>query len=357
MTDILLATLQDPERIKFEVITVVSGQVRRRGISLRLHRRLFRMVKKEPGAPVFDVIVAGLVVCAGEMGQRQLIERVLSPKVRDIRVRPEKTHVYLFNILGYQIKGKEKKEMLNQLESVVEQALKAFKREAGLPEISPQEFCHTLTEEVIEAAESEVCRKYLEINARSCPHILSGELKEFTAILSTKFPQEADAVERALQASRTRNHLAAISLEGEGDKLKITLVNSAGIRITMKAWRFLQLTVDPGNSIKLGEFPDARRYVEPEIIFNNQRKGVVHGLFSPQHASLEIICIDPDKSGANALLDRSILAIDLDYALLVALVLKHLQQDQERVSCLMQKLLTNAVDDRHRQLFTLNEGE
>jgi hypothetical protein len=148
--------------------------------------------------------------------------------------------------------------------------------------------------------------------------------------------------------------LAAISVTGEGDDLNVTIVNAAGCRITMKAWRFVQVITNPNKPIQLGEFPDSRRYQEPEVIFNNQRRGVVHALLAAEHASIEIICVDPDKTGVNALLDRSNIAIDLDYALCVALVLDRLHQDKERVSRLVQALLTNAVDDSHRQLFTFN---
>lgn len=355
MTEILVTTLPDPERIKFALVRFVStGKVKRRGISLRVHKRLFRMITAARDRPEFEIIVASLTVSAGELSQRQTIKRVLTPGVRGISISPKKSREFLLTIISPKTKGEEKGRMLEDLETMISQALQEFKARIGLPEESPQAYCFTISEEVIEAAVSEKCREYLGINAQSCPHILSGDMPHFLEILGFQFPEDVDAVKQVLEASRTRDHLAAISITGDGDDLNVTLVNSAGARITMKAWRFLQVITHPNEPIQLGEFPDSRRYQEPEIIYNNHRRGVVHGRFSDQHASIEVICIDPDKSGANALLDRSNIAIDLDYALCVALVLNRLQNDRERVSHLVQELLTNAVDDGHRQLFTLS---
>lgn len=350
---LLVTTLPDPERCRFARYRIVEGQLRARGISLRLLKRVFRSLMSGRYHPEFDHIVAGLTVVAGEMIQRQLVRRVLAPGVRGIPVSPPRPRECLFNLISPKAKRMEKIEMMRTLQVMIDQALARFKEEAGFPQQSPQAWCFSITDAVIEAAKSEACREYLEMNARSSPHILSGDLPHFLEILSARFPEEFQSLSEALHSSSTRDHLAATSLTGEGGALNVTVVNSAGCRLTVRSRRFVQLMCNPGHPVQLGEIPDPRRYREPEVIFNHVRKGVVHGLFSKRHGSIEVICVDPEMKGANALLDRSNIAIDVDYGLCLALVLDRLHRDEERVSRLMQELSTKAVDEGHRQLFTL----
>jgi hypothetical protein len=354
MMPFFLATLSDPERVKFARFKIVpAGELRRRGISLRVLKRGVRSLLAGRTHPESSLLVGGLVVIAGEMVQRQLVKRVLTRGVFGVPVCPKKPREFLFELISPKLKGKEKIKMMRMLEAMIDEALREFKVQAGLPEVSPQAFCYVLSDEVIEAAKTDACREYLGINARSCPHILSGDMPHFMEIFASKFPDEVETVSQALQASRSRDHLAAISVTGDGENLSVTLVNTAGCRVTMKARRFVQMMVTPGEPVQLGEFPDPRRYREPEVIFNNLREGVVHAQFSVNHGCIEVICVDPNKTGINALNDRSSIAIDVDYALVVALVLNRLHSDEERVSRLLQKLSTKAVDETHRQLFTL----
>lgn len=361
----LLTTLPDPERVRYARYRVAGdGRLRRRSIPLRVLKRAFRSLLAERQHAEFALIVAGLTVVAGETAQRQLVRRVVAPGVRGLTVAPGKPREFLFDLISPKAKGKEKatakekakekKRMMERLQAMIDQALAQFKEQAGLPRESPQAVCYTITDAVIEAAHSAACREYLEMNVRSCPQILSRDLEPFFEILGTRFPDEVSAVSEALQASRSRDHLAAISLTGEGENLNVTLVNTAGCRLTVRSRRFVQMMVNPGHPVLLGEFPDPRRYREPEVVYNNERKGVVYGQFSANHGCLEVICVDPDKTGATALFDRSSIAIDVDYALCLSLILDRLHRDEERVSRLMQELSTQAVDDKHRRLFTLN---
>ena len=230
----------------------------------------------------------------------------------------------------------------DQVADLMKEALAPVRAVLGFGSGCPGEFSYRITEGVLASTRNDALRRKLRARI-PLGDLFAPGLAAIKELLEVEFPEEAAFVYSALEATRSREHVSAISVQSSGEELWVTIVNAGGGVLTLEAHKFVGLLEASGKSRRLHEitWQDARN---PEIhfVFNNQTEGEVIGRFDPHSGCLHVACcLEKGKSTAC----RTRFILDLDYLLCLYLVLKRLRADRERFARLLEVAdATPAID-------------
>ena len=153
-------------------------------------------------------------------------------------------------------------------------ALPEVKARLEWPTLNPVEWSHRITDEVMEAAKTKAGRAFLE---REIPHgiIFSERLNLIEERLKLDHSDESKPIIKALNETRSRDHLALISLAATNmGEARVLIVDDAKNRLEMPAWKLVDLLDHAGSSRKLYSFPgDHYREKSPTVVFNQDQTG------------------------------------------------------------------------------------
>jgi hypothetical protein len=284
-----------------------------------------------------NFLVAYAVLFFGERHQRVAVMRKTARKTRNIELQVDFTSNYL--LLGVDVvlaKTRRKKERRIMEEKLIERlstAIKPIREGLGLGSAQPQEFSYQITEDVVAATANDTLQKHLRTLVTKGA-LSESRLEDIHDFLQRDFPKEALAVMSALEATKSREHVSAISLlSGESGTL-VTIVNDQGQILTFQDYKFLDLIESPGGGRRLHEFRwQDRKDSADEFIFNDNQKGVIVGKLSAEMCVLSVVCVQDDQS----ICDLSRFNLDLDYLCCVYLVLKRIRDDRVRFNLLREK--------------------
>ena len=155
--------------------------------------------------------------------------------------------------------------------------------------------------------------------------------------MQNDYKDDAPAVKLALEKTKSREHIAALSITSENDQTFLNIVNRDKHQIRMESWKFVALIERAGETLRLHEYVTKRYNAPPDpFIFNNNKEGEVVGKFYPQGSSLHIAC----SINGSQIRDIAKFILDSTYTLCIYATLKRLHEDKERFRRLQERAET-----------------
>jgi hypothetical protein len=230
--------------------------------------------------------------------------------------------------------GKDSLFINRQLSEMLDGAFSRVKEQLGIPATDPVEYSYEITDTVLATAKSEPSKNYLK-KLRTQPLLFPKDLKDIEAKLKAEFPDEADDIITVIHATQSREHVAALSLNTEGDQTFLSIANTHRQYVKMESWKFIALVERPEEVLNLQELTKPK-YGEPPspFQFNNFKDGIVVGKLTPRESSLEIACLD-EKTKEKSY--HAKFHLDSTYMLCIYTTLKRLQDDKIRFTVLMEQ--------------------
>lgn len=299
----------------------------------------------------FTFYTAWLIIAAAEQEQRPTVKAITSTGTRNIVIRAGTARSYLTDSITTAVstqhraaapnsardelkkRVKEHLKMNNftpaNLDQLIRKAFAAVKRDLNFPEVNPVEYSCKVTSRVVAAATTEPCRLYLE-SLMNRDALFPADLAEVRQELERRFAanNEAGAVLAALDATRSRDHIAACSVTTERDQTLLGLANIHRQYLRMESWQFLALLERAGESLRLAELVKTTKPGEPPplLIFNSNKEGLVVAKYDPQRSVLEVACL---ADGTHDIRDKATFILDSTYTLCLYAALKRLADDRE----------------------------
>lgn len=344
-----------------------------------------RKPEREPGGDIF--LLSSLILMFAEDHQRQLLKRIIQPSTRNIRLAIKTTIEYLQQsilksrcdeVFPYSefpratLKEKEtaliklmcdekyprskfphmtlmekkallRKDTENELNQVVDEVFAETKLRLGFPEVTPYEYSYKITSQVVAATRDDQCIKYLK-QQRTLEIISTSALARICETLRKDHNTDAEAVIKALERTRSRDHIAAFSISTEHGQTYVSIVNEQSRFVKMESWKFLPLIETAGKPRRLHEFIKKRMNepVDP-FEFGNNKEGEVFAIFDSQEGTLDVICKDTEKK--NELRDRATFFVDATDVLCIYTTLKRLEDDRERFNRMKKNATTSIPQD------------
>lgn len=253
----------------------------------------------------------------------------------------------------------------------------------GLPELraawglvdAPREYRFHLTDRHTALVRSETCRKIIEKTRTQYGEFLVEKQKdELLKMLKAEEELEANEeikaaiqdVIKKIKASKTREHLSAISLSSAGEELTtlyVGLANPAGDALTVEGWKFVKLIEEQDTYQLIGDPPPQPAGSEPSLFAfaGRQKKNgkrvdsdytYVYARFETTSATLQVV---RTNAGGKDVAAKASFMLDPDYLIFLCETLKYLREDRERFARLREKadLKTNINVESLDKLFTL----
>jgi len=312
-----------------------------------------------------------LIISVGEIVHRDFILRIsdrktrniplkvlrsseyLEQTIKDVRITEEKTNQYnkggrtakvsykkMKNEIDEEV---EKNYPLEKLDDIIKQALMPVMVDLGFPEINPAEYSFKITDAVIAAAKTESCIQYLnQLKPRGV--IFPHEFVKICQVLNDGYAADAAQVIFAIEKTKSREHIAALSISTEDNQTYVSIANVNRHHIKMEDWKFLALIGRSGEALRLHEYEE-KKYggFKKPFTYNNNKSGIVTAKFTPEKAIIDIACVD----GANIknIHDCSTFVVDLPYTLCFYSILSRLRDDKERFDRLYEQASIVAIKD------------
>lgn len=332
----------DPESFALEGFDLTSdGTIIRREVSaFELVRRLC-----ESGTEVKHsssrFYLACLVLRAGERVQRLAIQRLTTPRTRNIKTKFRSNTSYLADsqsLLSYAERPTTLME-IDDLNSLLTGALEPLKKELKLPAENSMATCYSLTDGMYEKVQDEAFKQTLDrfITSTGIPTehhdgtlLYADDLKRLQGQLEKHDSDLWEKLKTKILKTESREHLSAVSLvTGKlPGQTYISLANTHGHYLTMESWKFVALLEKHDSARKLADLRELRRQ-EPETLFdfNQHKEGEVFAKLIAEKATLQVVC----RSTKNNNIDgRANFVVDIDYLLCIYIALKRLREDHER---------------------------
>ena len=226
-----------------------------------------------------------------------------------------------------------KKEAMNfeTLTRLIKDSLAPVKEMLGLPAVDPVINSYTIPEEVILAASKE-CRDYLRLLKKKGV-LTSHALQRLREKLTADFPGDAVAVIEA--AVKSREHLAAISLNTRDGHLVVMIVNQRGDMVTMEGWKLLRLIDEHDTPLILGSLERRGEWQsKPLLEINNNKTGELIGVYTASDSTLQVALRQEvtgnkgkEPKGSE---DRAAFILDQDYLVSLYVAIAQLKEDREK---------------------------
>jgi hypothetical protein len=185
--------------------------------------------------------------------------------------------------------------------------------------------------------------------------IFPNEFEQICQTLKTEHAADAEKVIAAMKKTKSREHIAAVSLSTEGEQDFITIANMNRQLLKMESWRFIKLIEQPGEVLRLHVFEKTRRdaAVHP-FRFNNNRAGEVVAKFTPGKAFLDVVCLHEGTRGTQ---DNATFILDGTYTLCLFITLRRLREEKAKFQKLVEgALCTPSVNDIFESIYMPMNG-
>lgn len=293
-------------------------------------RALFHQQRCERQHASFYVACA--IVVNGDRVHRETVQRWAVKRSRNIR--------HKFEVCSKNFSKGDKMD-LKQLRAILAGALSELRQKLSLSDCNPVEYSYMIDDRVLANEMTEHCRNELErfVDRNRSSLIYPKEFNSLKNHLNQHFPQEAKKVLSVIEATKTREHLAALSLSTEGatgEDLFVSIVNTHGELLMVEAWKFCALIEEHAQPQRMGTLGRKKDYREPNdpFSFNDNKFGDVLAQFIPATSTLHVVC---QNSQDASIADKATFIIDIDYALCIYITLKQLREDRERFNRLKEK--------------------
>lgn len=220
------------------------------------------------------------------------------------------------------------------MEGYLGEVLGVVRQELGLGDAQPSLYSYQITEDAVAAAGTPELQRYLRRIATE------GDLSDqrhqrLLEFLEKDFPQEASSVMAAVTATRSREHISAISIHSNAGGLLVTIVNAQGKRLSLLEHKFRDLLAHPNSPRLLHKYTwEDRKRKEPDFIFSEKVDGIVVAKLDTATCMLDVLCLDEESRNYH---DRARFVLDLDYACCLYTVLKRIREDRERYERLLEQ--------------------
>lgn len=327
-------------------------QVARKPVSrLEMIKKWELATKDHPEQPR-AFLLACISVMAGDEDQRRIQERVTASRTRNIPFNIQTTKEFLKKAMS--IKKEHKKVSPKEIDDLLQATFAPIKQQLGFPAKDPAECSYKVTGEVVAAATSEACIQYLE-QQKPRVAIFPCEFELICQTLEKEHATDAEKVIAAIKTTKSREHIAALSLSTEGEIDFITIANVNRQFLKMESWRFIKLIEQAGEPLRLHVFEKIKRDATMHPFrFNNNRAGEVVAKFTPGKSCLEVACI---QEGSSAILDKAAFTLDSTYTLCIFLTLKRLREDKAQFAKLLEGALCSpSVNDPFESIYMPMNG-
>jgi hypothetical protein len=269
--------------------------------------------------------LACLVIMAGDADQRNLLQRITSPRTRNIPFKIKTVKEYL---------KKYMKLTNKQFDEAAQEAFCLIKKRLGFPEKDPLACSYKVTEEVIAAAKSEPCIQFLE-SQQPRPAIFPREFELLSRKLNEEYSTDAKDVIAALKDTKSREHIAAMSISTEEGQSYLSIANVDKQHLRLESWKWLKLVELAGQPLTLHVYEKKRRDAPTHPFrFNANMTGEVSARINLEKSLLEVLCL---QEGSRTIQDKATFILDSTYALCVYITLKRLREDRERFTRLWEE--------------------
>lgn len=299
--------------------------------------------------PLFDFLVSYAVLSESSSHYRKRIALKTGNKTRNINLKTHTTRNFLKGFFKFM---DDKKPSIKSLNAFLMKALEEVRIKLNFPHPDPVEYSYKITEEVVLSASSQACKDYLETR-HTLPFIFLKDFKNIKATLNSKYPDDAKNVISAINDTKSRDHLSAVSLESFEDQLFVHIVNPGGQQIRLEDWKLLFMLEDAGKPRLLYDFRE--RFYKGQnqhLFFNNCTNGQIIGAYYPDNSYFLIINSNEKegKKGNNQttsqekIHDKASFIMDSSYLLCLYITLKRLKEDKTRFSTLKERADSAEID-------------
>lgn len=340
---------------------------------------------KLSGSKRQEILLASmLILMEGERQQSAIVAKLKTPSARHIKTSPLRVNEYREKAdskCGEREKGKnpmqngqEKESKDKSKEDTGAKWLPALREAWGMAN-APSGEKYQLTDRQIALARNENCRQMIEQMRTRYGEFIPEKIKEELVIslkgeeqseVDTEIKAAIEEVIKKINASKTREHLSAISLGTAGGELTtiyVGLANPAGDDLTVEGWKFVKLIQERDTYQLIGDPPPQPAGSEPSLFSfagRQKKKGkraesehnFVYARFETASATLEVVRTD---AGGKEVCAKAQFMLDPDYVLILCESLKYLREDRERFARLREKadLKSNINVECLDKLFTL----
>lgn len=361
----LYHAVQDEDNLELVSIEIHENAdktywIKRTPISLIETYNRFQYLEIDSNPKEYDFYLSHLVLLESERSQRRTVLRISDHSTRNIKCYTNTTEQYLiesikkaivakqypyseFPNMTKQDRNQKKRKIQGQdFKEMLDEAFIDLKKKLGITEQKDFEFSYTLSDDVLAHAESSDTLQYLEQKqAQQSQSYLS--IKQFENIcsdLEQRYPEEAERIIAHFKETKSRDHIAAISLTTEYGQTFISIASAENQYVKMEGWKFIRLIEDHDTTLRLHEF-QKRRGNQPAdpFEFNMNTEGIVVGQFNLTESCIHINCADKDKPQTQVH-DNSTFNVDTSYILCLYTILKRLREDKERFDRLEEKAKT-----------------
>lgn len=325
-------------------------------------------------------LLATAALISGEAHQRRSLERVTAPGTRNIQIKVLFTSEYIEETL-YPGKGAERRKHRRRTGDVdddfarilelVNELLPPVKRALGFPEpdTNPSKFTCTITEELIADVRDDACREYL-MRVGTGRLLTVPQVSKLLGRLERDWPEEVAGVASKLAKTKTREHLAAISLSTSKDGHRVvSAVNVRGDMVAVEDWKFLQLIRRHGESLSLGQLDRRGGWLpEPVLKLNDNKVGEIIGRYTADDSTLHVLCRKETPTGSGRTktdpVDRAEFVIDQDYLVCLFIAISQLREQAARFDHLREQAevkmplrVENLFDDAYFDVIDQEENQ
>lgn len=331
-----------------------------------------------PDCRQFLLATASLI--SGEAHQRRSLERITAPGTRNIKLNVLFTPEYIEETL-YPGKGAERRrdrrrtgdvdDDFARILELVNELLPPVKRELGFPdpEANPSKVTCTITEELLARVTNAACREYL-MKVGTGRLLTVPQISRLLDRLERDWPEEVEGAASELAKTRSREHLAAISLSTSKDGHRVvSVVNVRGDMVALEDWKLLQLVRRHGESLSLGQLDRRGGWLpEPVLKFNDNKVGEVIGRYTANDSTLHVLCRKETPTGSGRTktdpVDRAEFVIDQDYLVCLFIAISQLREQAARFDQLREQAevkmplrVENLFDDAYFDMIDQEESQ
>lgn len=287
-------------------------------------------------------MLATAVLTSGERHQRELIRRKTATGTRNIKVSTRPPPEYALETHYTEIiiklrKGSKlsKKEYMqyDELTTLIRETLTPIKQRLNLPATNPVMHSYTVPD-ILVSSVSKPCQEYLK-RVRTQGMLTEKRLAELQSKLTSDFPDEAETAVNKITETKSREHLAAISLNSKDGQLVVFIVNQRGDLLSLEGWKLLRLINEHDTPLNLGELGRTGSWQpEPLLALNGNRSGELIGVYTADDSTIQVVCreekVNAKGAVAKATPDRAAFILDQDYLVSLYVAIAQLKEDKQR---------------------------
>jgi hypothetical protein len=229
--------------------------IKRTPLTLIETYEMFQAITSTTQQEEYHFYLSYLVLTEAELKQRRTVLRISDRHTRNIKCYTKTTEQYLIQSVKNAIIAKQypysefpnmtkternklkQKIPKNEFMGLVDDAFSDIKKKLGVPSENSSEFSYRISEEVIAHATTPECIEYLEQKQaqQTQEYFNINEFQKICTGLEQQYPEEAEEVITYLTKTKSRDHIAVISLTTEYGQIYVSIANAENQYVKMEA--------------------------------------------------------------------------------------------------------------------------